>query len=230
MNEENARARLLHLRKLKELINEYSNQGYEIFADFQGYPRPRIIGNFRPDLIAKRGDREVIIEIASRSEMDKIKTKMEKLAEYADKNKDIRFDIVLTNPRTSLAKNHKSESQRRLLKHVWQYLLKDVNASYRRKQYDATFYLLYDLLKSILEEQATSKRIIAIGGRYTLKQIIDSLLRSGFLDKEDYRSVKKLVIARNKIVHHGKEAGFEIDKAYLADARELAKALVKNIQ
>jgi hypothetical protein len=230
MKVENSRARILHLRKLKELVSEYSNQGYEIFADLQNYPPPRLIGNFRPDLIAKKGDREVIIEIASRSEMDKIKTKLEKLAEYADKTKDIRFDIVLTNPRTNLVKDHKSESQRRLLRHVWQYLLKDVNASYRRKQYNTTFYLLYDLLKSMLEEQATAKGIVAISGRYTLTQIIESLLRSGLLNLEDYKSVKKLAIARNRMVHHGKEAGFEIDKAHLADAKELANALVKNIQ
>jgi hypothetical protein len=75
-----------------------------------------------------------------------------------------------------------------------------VNAAYKRKQYSAAFYLLYDLTKSLLEEVAITKGILPAVGTYTLGKINDTLHKSHIMGEEDYKTVKKLVVARNRMI------------------------------
>ena len=61
---------------------------------------------------------------------------------------------------------------------------------------------------------------------HTLNQISDALYIRGFLNKEDHNSIRDLVVARNLLAH---ATGFEVDKKDLENAREMARALIKNL-
>ena len=219
----------LHLRKLKELIEEYSKQDFDVFADFGSHQRPEKIGDYEPDLVVKKGNKIIVIEIVSKPQMAEMKSKLEQFAKYADETKDVRFDIVLTNPRKQKESMDKSEIQRKLLKNIRRSLLVDANAAYKRRQYNAAFYLLYDVLKNLLEEYATLNRVEMREGKRTLRYLNDRLLQNNLIKVEDYSTVKDMVIARNKMVHYGGEKGFEVDKTYLENAKELTKGLTKNL-
>jgi hypothetical protein len=213
---------------LKELIDEYSRSGYEILADYRDYKRPPKIGDYEPDLVIRKGNQEIVIEIVSKEQMKGVKRKLEHFARYADATKDVRFDIVLTNPRHRIVKQESDTTYREILRLTQRYLTVDVNVAYRRRQYNAAFYLLYDLLKSLLIEVAMKNSVPLREGRSTsLRTINDSLKEVNLIKKENYDAVRKIIAARNTMVHHGLEPGFQISRDYLDNARELVKALRK---
>lgn len=60
--------------RLLQLAEEYRGQGYEV--SFQPNPDdlPDFLKTYRPDLVARRGDEAVIIEVKSRSSLDSSST------------------------------------------------------------------------------------------------------------------------------------------------------------
>jgi len=41
----------------------HENKKYNVKADLPGYEKPKLIGGRRPDMIAKKGKREIILEV-----------------------------------------------------------------------------------------------------------------------------------------------------------------------
>ena len=85
--------------RISKLARDYKNDGYQVFAELTGYDSPDVISGVRPDLVAKKGDETIIIEVKTRDTARSNKNKIEQLAHYADNNPGIRFDFVMTNPR-----------------------------------------------------------------------------------------------------------------------------------
>jgi hypothetical protein len=99
-------------RKLLELIREYSKLGYEVYAEYKGYPRPYKIGEFVPDLILKKGNQMIIVEIATKQDLRDLSKKTEQFARYAEEHDSARFDLVLTNPKHRLSQKEKEISNK----------------------------------------------------------------------------------------------------------------------
>lgn len=45
----------------------YENKGYSVKADLPGWEKPKTIGGYRPDLIAKKGRTEIIKEVETKA-------------------------------------------------------------------------------------------------------------------------------------------------------------------
>ena len=52
-----------HDRKVRETAKDYEARGYNVSADVAGYPQPPTIGGYRPDVVAKKGGQETIVEV-----------------------------------------------------------------------------------------------------------------------------------------------------------------------
>lgn len=87
------------LARITKLARDYRARGYKVFAELAGYESPDNISGVKPDLVAKKGDETIIIEVKTRDTTKSSKDKMEKLARYADGIPGARFDFVMTNPR-----------------------------------------------------------------------------------------------------------------------------------
>jgi len=85
--------------KTAEIAREYREQGYKVFADIPGYERPYSISGFVPDVIAKIGDRVIIIEIKTSGSLKTKSNAIKQLARYAKEHPGTRFDLVVTNPK-----------------------------------------------------------------------------------------------------------------------------------
>ena len=59
-----------HNREVKRLANEYKGKGYQVEADIQGFSQPQTIGGFRPDISAKKGGQETIVEVETLDSVD----------------------------------------------------------------------------------------------------------------------------------------------------------------
>jgi hypothetical protein len=65
----------------------YKNQGYKVKADLPNWDKPKKIGSFVPDLIAKKEEKEIIKEIETKSTNEKDKKQQEAFEEYAKRKK-----------------------------------------------------------------------------------------------------------------------------------------------
>ncbi len=54
-----------HDRKVREIARKLKSQGYRVKADLHTYDKPDPVGKgkYIPDIIAKRGDSEIIVEV-----------------------------------------------------------------------------------------------------------------------------------------------------------------------
>jgi hypothetical protein len=53
----------VHDKKVKNEARKLSKNGFSVYADIPGYKRPKTIGGYRPDIIAKKGVARKIVEV-----------------------------------------------------------------------------------------------------------------------------------------------------------------------
>jgi hypothetical protein len=190
-------------RRLRNLIKEYSEMGYEAYAELKGYPSPEVIEGIRPDLILKKEDKTIIIEIASTQDLKKLGDKMQILARYADKRENIRFDIVLSNPSPRLSEKEKLMSKEILLDDIQRSLYREAIKSYNEGFYRGSFLCLAILLENILRKKAIEKKAIEISDKVSMKRLLYILRTNRIISESNFSTINNFIMIRNKVVHHG---------------------------
>jgi len=66
-----------HDQEVKRLATEYQTRGYKVEADIKGFQRPQMIGKFIPDIKAKKGGQETIIEVETFDSVDSTRDLMQ---------------------------------------------------------------------------------------------------------------------------------------------------------
>ena len=69
----------------------YKGQGYKVKADLPGWKKPKKIGGFIPDLIAKKGEKEIVKEIETKDTNEKDKKQQEAFKEYTSRKRSREF-------------------------------------------------------------------------------------------------------------------------------------------
>lgn len=59
-----------HDRAVEKIAQDYEDRGYDVSADVEGYPRPPTIGGYRPDVVARKGGHETIVEVETPDSVD----------------------------------------------------------------------------------------------------------------------------------------------------------------
>lgn len=63
-------AQAAHDKAIEELIHEYRDEGWRVWADIDGWPTPNAIGGHRPDILGRDGDARVVVEVETDPEDD----------------------------------------------------------------------------------------------------------------------------------------------------------------
>ena len=84
-------------RRLQEVAQEYRARGYEVVVGPGGDQLPESLVPYRPDLLARRGDERVVVEVKSWASPGQ-GPKLEDLARAVKAQPGWRFDVVLTDP------------------------------------------------------------------------------------------------------------------------------------
>lgn len=71
--------------------NHYKGRGFKVKADLPNFVKPKKIKKFVPDLIAKKGEKEIILEIETQGTNEKDKEQQQAFREYAGKSKGKTF-------------------------------------------------------------------------------------------------------------------------------------------
>lgn len=52
-----------HDSEVRKTAKELKAKGFDVHADISGFPKPETIHGFRPDVIAKKGRKKIVVEV-----------------------------------------------------------------------------------------------------------------------------------------------------------------------
>lgn len=96
MNQRSKRGQKKHDDSVRRSVDWHKRHGFSVKADLPGEAKPKTIGGFRPDIIAKKGKKEKVIEVETKATMSRDKKQHQAFRDYAnkDKNRTFRKKIV----------------------------------------------------------------------------------------------------------------------------------------
>ncbi len=205
---------LIERRKMRRLINEYSKLGYTIYADFKDLKKPNPIGDFIPDIVAVKDDNKVIMEIITREKTPEVKEKISYLSKFAENNKDYRFDLIYTNPRTYQPKGSKEITSENLLYQTHKKLLNEASSQFRQENYLISLTILNILLDGLLRKLATKKNI-KFYINDTVQNMYLKLYDEKVISKENKNLIERMLNIRNIYIHSNKKIKKQDINSYL---------------
>ena len=91
MTKRTPRQQTKHNKEVQRLADYYRGQGFRVEADIKGEDQPDAINHRRPDVVAKKGGKEIIVEVETRETDAKDQSQHDAFKDYADRSKYRRF-------------------------------------------------------------------------------------------------------------------------------------------
>jgi len=92
-----ARTEQLERERLLELAEEYRQKGYEVLLPPKPEELPDFLRGYRPDMIVRRGEEAIVIEVKSRPSIASAPY-LRELAQTVEEHPGWRVELVMTNP------------------------------------------------------------------------------------------------------------------------------------
>lgn len=188
-------------KKIAELAREYSARGYQVFADIPNYESPASIDAIKPDLIVKKGDEIIIIEVKTSDSLKMSKDAIAHLARYAKKVPGVRFDLVITNPKPQSSIQVKVKALQEELGAIQEGLLTDIEEAIKHNRMNLVVILASRLLEGLLVRTAARKDIYIPPTERTLHVLSSKLASENIVSQSVLEFASKLQEQRNAIVH-----------------------------
>lgn len=80
-----------HDRGVKASAEYYRRQGYKVDADIEGYRQPESFNGRRPDVVARKGQDRVLLEVETKSSLESDRAQQDAFRRYANSHKRTRF-------------------------------------------------------------------------------------------------------------------------------------------
>jgi len=80
-----------HDKGVKATADYYSAHSYKVEADIEGFDQPESINGRRPDVIAKKGNETIIVEVETKDSVEADKAQQKVFENYADSHKNVKF-------------------------------------------------------------------------------------------------------------------------------------------
>ncbi|WP_425391189.1 hypothetical protein [Ekhidna sp.] len=206
-------------RKIREIANEYTSNGYLVTVNPTGTKLPEFLRGYHPDIIATKEDENVLIEVKTRSDRGDLK-RFENLAEEISSLKNWRFEVVFTNPRR---KPLALDNQLPLNELGINNRIEEINKLIRINSFEAAFLLGWATIEAALRHKLIKEKFKA--GEKTTQSIIKTTFSLGLLNQNDYKTLQNINNKRNHLIH-----GFDqpIDKETVLQVIDLLNNLIGN--
>lgn len=189
----------LEKRKVAQLAQEYTAKGYDVFTELPRYKAPYQIRGCKPDLIAKRGDEIIIIEVKTSDSVKKSKDVITQLAQYAKEVPGARFDLVITNPRPSSSVELGALEAE--LGTIREGLLSDINEAIKQNRMDSVLLLAVRLLEGMLARLAIRQSVYVPLKQWNLASLSSRLANANVISQSVLEFANKLYRQRNALIH-----------------------------
>jgi hypothetical protein len=177
-----------------QIANRYRKAGFRVSLEPDAKSRPKFLGNFVPDLIARKGDQRIVIEVKDLTSGKK-KSKLGKISALVENEPDWRLDLVLYEEEEELPQSPLYPSPKSI-----RTAISEVDTIYKQGHSAAALMLACSAF------EAAAKRVVAkIEDRSAFKlmpkDLVKRLVSHGYLTEDELIIANKALNRRNQIVH-----------------------------
>lgn len=195
--------------RLLELAEEYRRKGYEVVFHPTLEDLPDFLKNYRPDMIARRGEEAVVIEVKSRSSLQSDSTQyLRNLAQAIEKRPGWRFELVMANPEEVI---YSPKAEGSLQKHEIESRLQVARQLTIQHPESAILYawsLVEATLRLVAEKEGLNLQ------RSDSLYLVKQLALEGVISKAEYQLLMNGLSLCNAIAHGFKTTQLTQDSVY----------------
>lgn len=180
-------------RKTKEVVRDYKNEGYIVIENPSKNDVPDFLKNFQPDIIAKKDNDNVIIEIKISTLLNKNNfLELEEIASRINAQENWRFELIFTNPK-DFEENFEEEflNERQLNSRI------EISKNLVDKDINIAFLSLWTTFENASRKVTESESF----KNKTISGIIKKLYSKSIINHIEYNNLDTFVKLRNNISH-----------------------------
>ncbi|MCC5664042.1 hypothetical protein LC653_08940 [Nostoc sp. CHAB 5784] len=212
----------LERERLLKLGEEYREKGYEVFFHPNPEDLPDFLNTYRPDMIVRRGEENVVIEVKSRSSLNSSSNQyLGNLAQAVEKHPGWRFELVMTNPEDTM---YSPKAEASLQEHEIESQLQLARQLITQHPESAILYswsLVEATLRLIAQKEELSLQ------RFDPLYLIKQLATEGVISKSEYQLLMDALPLRNSIAHGFKTTQITQNSVY--ELIELTEQLLRTL-
>ena len=206
--------------RLLKLAQEYCAQDYEVSLHPSLEDLPDFLINYCPDMIVRRGDEAVVVEVKSRSSLNSSSQYLRILAQTIEQHPG-RFELVMINPEDA---PYSPKAEGSLQKHEIESRLPVARQLATQNLESAILYswsLVEAALRLVTEEEGLSLQ--RVDPLYLVKQ----LATEGVISKSEYQLLTNALLLRNAVAHGFKTT--QLTKDFINELIEITEQLLKTL-
>lgn len=210
--------------KLLKLAGEYRGKGYEVSFEPSPEDLPDFLRNYRPDMIVRRGDETVIVEVKSRSLLDSSSAQyLSYLAQVVEQHPGWKFELVMINPEETVYEIENSfkvgdSLQEQEIKSRLQ-VARNIAVQYPESAILYSWSLVEATLRLVIEAEGLSLP------RFSPNYLIKKLVTEGVISKSEYQLLTNAFLVRNAIAHGFKTQ--QVTQDFVYELIKMAEQLLR---
>lgn len=182
-------------QKLQEIAADYAARGYEVLVEPQPEQLPAFLAGFRPDLVARRPQDAVVVEVKVGTQTA-ASERFRELAETIQHQPGWRFSLVVIDPRSDEVT---PTMQPLLERQDIVDRLGQAEALLKTGATDAAFLLLWVAVEALLRHMATREGLPL--ARVPSSSLMKELFSLGLLSRSELEVAQRTFAVRNALVH-----------------------------
>jgi Holliday junction resolvase len=209
-------------QRVHELAEEYRSKGYDVVEEPAPTQLPDFLAGYHPDLLLRKGDKAVVVEVKSQSTLAK-NSQIRDLARVLHAKPGWNFELVLVREEERMATPEKSRSfEKEDIVHSLETAEKLLAAESAEAALLLTWAAVEALIRLLTEQEGIT--LDRLSPDYLLKQA----LTNGIIARDDYRALLYILKFRNAVAHGFKTPDFTpaIANDLLSTARRLLQSML----
>lgn len=211
----------LERRRIAELATAYAAKGYQVFVDPQDDQLPEQLAQYRPDMLVRRGDETIIVEVKSRRALRKTE-QTERLKRLIATMPGWRVELVVVNPEPD---GQREEGQQALQPSEARSGLEEAEKLLEAGHPEAAMLLGWASTEAVLRLVAERSTIRLRNADPTY--LIKALATDGAIGREDYHRLFDTLQVRNALAHGYKLR--KLDRSQVTGLLKLGRGLLDAI-
>jgi REase_AHJR-like/Protein of unknown function DUF86 len=207
-------------QRARALAEEYRSRGYEVIEEPSAAQLPDFLSGYRPDLLVRKGDEAIVVEVKSRSSLAK-DAQIRDLAQLLQTKPHWNFELVMVGEGERISA---PEGARPFARDD---ILRGLEAA--EKLLESGFSEAA-LLLAWSTAEATVRLLIEAEGivldQLTPPYILKQAVMNGVIAREEYNFLTKVIKYRNALVHGFKTIDF--DPALVSELISRTKRLLQS--
>jgi hypothetical protein len=212
----------LERERLLQLAEEYRNKGYDISFHPNPEDLPDFLKNYRPDMIVRRENEAVIIEVKSRRSLNSSsKQYLQNLAQSVEQHPGWRFELVMTNPEDAEYSPKAESSLQQSEIETRLQVARQLAAQHPESAILYSWSLVEATLRLVAEHEELSLQ--RLDSLYLVKQLVTE----GVISRPEYQLLMDALSSRNAIAHGFKAT--QITQGSVNELIDVVEQLLKTL-